>query len=99
MRSRKLRSPWLISLSRTLLDNPSLGGFDESDQHVYIFAAIRLCLQLFQSLRRVHLRGQQDLVGVMNSRDALFGEATALETNFVHAVGVRVARGRRHGER
>ena len=38
-----------------LLDNPALGGFDEVDQHINVFAAVRLGFEAFERLRRVEL--------------------------------------------
>lgn len=76
-----------------LLNHSPLRRFDEADQQIYVFAVVRLGLQLDQRLGSIQLRGQENFVRVMDLGDALFGEPFTLETDGVQAISVGVAGG------
>ncbi len=62
-----------------LLNHSPFRCFNEPDQHLYIFASLRLGLEFFQRLRGVEFRGEQNLIGMVNFANSLFAEASALQ--------------------
>src|SRR5579862_8410416 len=74
-----------------LLNHSPLRALDEPDQHIYIFPSILLRLQLFESLRSVKFRRQQQFVRMMNLANPFLAEPTPLQTDCVHAIRVSVA--------
>jgi len=91
-------TPLLLASDASLLNNPSFARLNKPDQHLHIVSPVRFRLQFFQRLRSVQLRGEQDLVGAMNFRNPLLRESAPLQSDFVHEIRVRFARGRRHRE-
>src|SRR5690348_9047715 len=50
----------------TLLDDAAFRGLNEADEHFCVFTEIGFRLKLCQGLRRIELRCEQDLIGVVN---------------------------------
>ncbi len=83
----------------TLLDDPALARLDPLDHHFDVFALIAFGLQLLECLRRVELRGQQNLEGVVDLVNALFRKSLAPETNRIFTVSRHLAGRNRSRER
>jgi hypothetical protein len=73
--ARRTVSPEALSGSLAdllvLLDHATFRRFNEPDQHVHVLTAIRLRLQLFQSLCGVALGGKKNLIRLLNLSNSL----------------------------